>query len=88
MNTIECVLLSGRVYDKKDNSGKGLSINVLVNANDLASAQIVNLYAGKSYVGEYDLSKYNLLERISVDYEQVIGSQYPKLINIHKIVKK
>lgn len=87
MNSIECVLLNGRVYDKKDGSGKGLSINVLANADDLSTAQVVPLYSGKAYVGDFDLSKYKLLEKINVQYEQTIGSQYPKLINISKIGK-
>ena len=85
---IEAILLSGRVYDKKDNKGKGLSINVLINPDDLGSAKVVNLFAGQSYVGEYDLTDYNVLEKINVDYDQPMGSQYPKLINISKIVKK
>lgn len=88
MNSIECVLLNGRVYNKKDGSGKGLSVNVLANPDDLSTAQVVNLFAGKSYVGDYDLTKYQPLEKIVVDYDQPIGSQYPKLVNIHKIVKK
>ena len=84
MNKIDCVLLNGRVYDKKDNSGKGLSVNVLVNADDLASAKVINLFAGQSYIGEYDLSKYKVLDRVVVEYDQPIGSQYPKLVNISK----
>lgn len=85
---IKAILLNGRVYDKKDNKGKGLSLNVLVNYEDLSSAKVVNLYAGQSYVGAYDLSDFKTLEEINVDYDQPMGSQYPKLINISKIVKK
>lgn len=84
MNRIECVLLNGRVYDKKDNKGKGLSVNVLVNAEDLSTAKVINLFAGQSYVGEYDLSKYKVLDKVVVEYDQPIGSQYPKLVNISK----
>lgn len=85
---VEGILLNGRVYDKKDNSGKGLSINVLINSADLASARIVSLFAGKSYVGRLDLDGYKVLDKINIEYEQDMGSQYPKLINISKAIKK
>lgn len=85
---IKGILLNGRVYDKKDNQGKGLSINVLTNCEDLSSGKVVNLFSGRSYVGEYDLSTYNPLEEINIEYEQDIGSQYPRLINISKVNKK
>ena len=88
MEKVRCVLLSGRAYDKKDNQGKGLSINVLTNYGNLANAKVVNLYAGKSYVGDYDLTKFKPLEEINVEYEQEIGSQYPRLVNISKVDKK
>lgn len=84
---IDCVLLNGRVYEKKDKSGKGLSINVLVNADTLDTAQIVNLYSGKAYVGDFDLSGYKLFDKICVEYDQPMGSQYPKLINFSKLSK-
>ena len=85
---IKAILLNGRVYDKKDNKGKGLALNVLVNYDNLDSAKVVNLFAGSAYVGTYDLSEYKTLEEINVEYDQPMGSQYPKLINISKIVKK
>lgn len=87
MEKIKCVLLNGRVYDKKDNSGKGLSINVLINYNDLSNAKVVNLFAGKSYIGDFDMSKYSTLDVIYVEYEQDMGSQYPRLVNISKVNK-
>lgn len=88
MEKVKCVLLTGRVYDKKDNQGKGLSIDILTNRDNLASAKVINLFAGKSYVGDFDLTKYKPLEDIVVEYEQEIGSQYPRLVNISKVDKK
>ena len=85
---IKGILLTGKVYEKKDNKGKGLAINVLTNATDLNSGKVVNLFAGQSYVGAYDLSNYRPLEEINIEYEQDIGSQYPRLINISKVDKK
>lgn len=88
MEKVKGVLLNGRAYDKKDNQGKGLSINVLTNYGNLATGKVVNLYAGKSYVGDYDLTKFKPLEEINIEYEQEIGSQYPRLVNITKVDKK
>lgn len=88
MSKIKGILLNGRAYDKKDNQGKGMSINVLTNCDNLATAKVVNLFAGKSYVGDYDLSKFKPLEEINIEYEQEIGSQYPRLVNITKVDKK
>ena len=88
MEKINGVLLNGRVYTKKDNVSKGLTLNVLVNAEDLSSARVINLFAGRSYVGEYSLDTFKPLDNIVVEYEQEIGSQYPKLVNFTKAVKK
>ena len=85
---VKGILLSGRVYDKKDNQGKGLSINVLTNYDNLSTGKVVNLYAGKSYQGAYNLEDYKPLEMINIEYEQDIGSQYPRLVNISKVDKK
>lgn len=82
---IDCILLNGRVYEKKDNKGKGLSINVLTDFSDLSSARVIPLFAGQAYIGKYDLSEFKPMEKISLEFEQQIGSQYPKLINILKI---
>ena len=88
MEKINGVLLNGRSYLKKDNVSKGLAINVLVNAEDLSSAKVINLFAGRDYIGDYDLAKFKPLDNIVVEYKQEIGSQYPKLINFSKVDKK
>jgi len=85
---IKGILLTGKVYDKKDNKGKGLAINILTNHDNLSSGKVVNLFAGQSYVGDYDLSNYAPLEEVVIEYEQDIGSQYPRFINISKVDKK
>ena len=88
---VKGILLRANVYEKKDNQGKGLSIDVLVdydNISDLNSGKVVNLYAGKSYEGGYDFSNYKRFEEIEIEYNQPMGSQYVQLVKVNKIIKK
>ena len=78
-------LLAGRVFDKKDGSGKCLAVDVLFYGESLVEAQVIKLFSGDAYVGEYDLSVFTPLELVEVEYDQKIGSQYPKLVNLKKI---
>ena len=91
MSNVKGILIRANVYDKKDNQGKGLSLEVLVeydNINNINSGKVINLYAGKSYVGGFDFENFKRFEEIDIEYNQPIGSQYPQLVNVHKIIKK
>lgn len=82
---IKGVLLSGFSGDKKDGSGKFLSIDVLFDTTSLQKAKVHKLFAGSDYVGTYDLSNYKVFDEIEVEYTQEFGSQYIKLVDIKKV---
>ena len=85
------ILINAKVYEKKDNKGKGLSLDVLVDykdVNDLGSGKVLNLYAGAQYVGAYDVSAFKRFEEIEIHYNQSMGSEYVQLVDIKKVIKK
>lgn len=90
MNSVKGILIRANVYDKKDNQGKGLSLDLLTNYDnlqDLNSGKVINMFAGKLYTGDYDFSKFKRFEEVEIVYNQPLGSQYPQLVDIKKIGK-
>lgn len=85
------ILINAKIYEKKDNKGKGLSLDVLVDykdINDMSSGKVINLYAGNQYIGDYDISGYKRFDEINIIYNQPIGCEYVQLVNIEKVTKK
>lgn len=82
---IKGVLLSGFAGEKKDGSGKFLSVDVLFDTTSLQKSKVHKLFAGSDYVGNYDLSDFKVFDEIEIEYTQEFGSQYIKLVNIKKV---
>lgn len=83
---IQGVLLTGNAGEKKDDSKKKyLMVDVLFDATSLQKAKIHKLFAGAEYVGNYDLTGFNVFDKVEIEYTQEFGSQYIKLVDIKKV---
>lgn len=91
MSKLNAILIRANVYDKKDNKGKGLSLDLLANyenINDIKDGKVVNMFAGSAYQGGYDFSSFKRFEEVEIEYNQPLGSQYAQLVNVKKIIRK
>lgn len=82
---IKGVLLNGHVFDRKDGSGKCLSISFACNIETLDKSKVITMFSGCDYVGDFNLDDYKPFDVIEVDYNQEIGSQYISLVDFRKV---
>ena len=82
---VKGILLAGFAGEKKDKSGKFLSVDVLFDSSSLQKAKVHKLFSGADYVGNYDLSTFKVFDEIEIEYTQEFGSQYIKLVDLKKV---